>query len=106
MAEVTRFTKSHQAAKRGVTSYQSPNADGTIYLSRGAFGGNHPEELFIQGVPARTEKAAPKSDEEKKAAREAEKARVKALTPAQRAQEKLERAQKAVEAAQARAAKA
>jgi len=100
-----KFTKTHEAANRGVSSYQSPEADGTIYLSKGAFGGNHPDSIEVADVPARTEKKAPKTEEEKKAAVEAEKARVKALTPAQRAQEKLDRAAKNLEAAQARAKK-
>lgn len=92
------FIRIH-GANRGTSSYQAKGvASGTIYLSKNAFNGQHPDELVIDGVPELVEK--PKVDKAAKA--EA----LKNMSPAEKAAARLERARKALARAEAKAAAA
>jgi len=110
MATVT--FKRVTAAKRGTTSYQSPDANGTVYLSKNAFNGAHPETLVIEDVPTpvsgtKLEPEAAKAARKAKAAVKfaALKAELEGLTPAQRAQKIADRKKAEFDRATAKAAK-
>jgi hypothetical protein len=105
MATNVSFTKTHEAARRGVSSYQAPNFPGTIYLGKAAFNGEHPDSFVIAEVPdpvAATSKRTKMTDEEKAAAKAAK----AAMTPEQKAADRLAKAQAALAKAQAKAAQA
>jgi hypothetical protein len=100
------FTKVH-TANRGTSTYKAEGYPGVIQLAKPAFNGVHPDTLSVNDVPDSIAPVrAPKvSKEERKAAREAEAARVAAMSPAEKAAYKVEQARLKFEAAQARAAK-
>lgn len=102
------FKRVHTAG-RGTSTYRAAGYPGVLLLAKPAFNGEHPESITVGDVPDAIAGAkasrAKMSPEEKTAAKATEKARLKAMTPAQRAQEKLDRAKKNFEAAEKRAAK-